>query len=128
MRKAGLLIFTLCLAACTSTADIQKQCAAAAASFGQEVSCIESLVAQDSYLGGDSFVHQYVLEGKVLAEKLAAGEIRESEARLEFSRAYNELALRQQQYQAYNAIQMDQLRPRHTTCHPSGDSLICDTY
>lgn len=128
MKKTGLAVLTLILAACTSTADIQRQCAAVTQSFTDEISCFEAQVAQDSYLSGDSFVQEYVLLGRVLADKVRSGQINENEARLQMSRAYNDLVMRQQQYSAYSAIEFESLRPRHTTCHDVNGVTHCDTY
>ena len=121
-------LFQPFLGACTSTADIQRQCAAMTGSFSAEVGCIESMIAQEPALNDDSFVREYVLAGRVLAEKLATGEISETEARRDFAREYNNLVMRQQQYSAYNAIELEAIRPRHTVCRREGASLYCDTY
>lgn len=127
MKKA-VLVLCLILSACTSSADIQRHCAAVSQSFVQEVACFEAQAAQDPYLSNDSFVQEYMLSGRVLAEKVTGGELGENEARLQLARAYNDLVLSQQQYRAYNAIELDQLRPRHTTCNEVGGTVYCDTF
>ena len=128
MIKTVFTLFLFFLAACTTTADIQRECAAMTGSFSAEIGCIEERVAQEPSLNADSFVREYVLAGRVLAERLGAGEISENEARREFAREYNNLLLRQQRYSAYNAIELEAVRPRHTVCHREGSSLYCDTY
>jgi hypothetical protein len=127
MKKLYLIAALLCVS-CTTAADVQQQCNAATQNFVDEVSCIEGQVGADPYLGGDSFVQEYVLSGRVLADRVRAGRLTENEARLQFARDYNQLLLQQSRRDAYDAMAWERLRPRDTDCRIHGDQVSCTSY
>lgn len=128
MLKPVLYFLLLCLAACTTMAGVQRDCALLAGSFPAEVSCIAETVSATPGLRGDSFVREYVMTGEQLAARFRRGEISEAEARLQFASAYNRLVLQQKQYSAYSAIEHDALRLGTITCHESGGFIHCTSF
>ena len=119
----------LVLAACTTTADIQNQCAAISNGFAEEVACLDNMVKTQSHLSGDSFAQEYVLTGKYLVEQMNKGEISEDRARMMFARKYNQLRLEQQRLSTLSAVEWDALSPRYQDCDiMDGDRVRCRGY
>lgn len=124
-----LLIFsTFSLAACTTTADLQNQCAAISGSFAEEVTCLDNLVQTQSHLSSDSFVKEYLLTGKILVQQVQAGEISEDQARLRFARKYNQIRLEQQRLSTLSAVEWNALSPTYQDCEIDGDRVRCYGY
>lgn len=117
------------LAACTTTADIQNQCAAISNGFAEEVNCLGNMVATQPHLSGDSFAQEYVLTGRYLVERMNKQEISEDQARMMFARKYNQLRLEQQRLNTLSAVEWDALSPRYQDCDIiDGDRVRCRGY
>ena len=117
------------LGACTTTAQLQAECAANNVRFIDEVSCLSRQVEAEPSLKSDSFITEYILSGKILARKVEIGDIPEDEARLLFARKYNTLLLEQQRYNTLTAVELDALSPRYQDCEIyDGDRLLCRQY
>lgn len=128
MKFFSLLTFLLALAGCTTTAQVQQQCAQVTADFPTEISCMENVMAQDAYLSGDSFAQEYILGAKVLADKVRGGAMSENEARYRLAQSYNRMLVEQQRLNAYDAMEWEALRPRDTNCTVDGDQVRCKSY
>ncbi len=128
MIKAVFAILLLFLTACQTAGDVRRYCEAVTESFVAEVNCIEAYVARDVDMSEDSFLQEYVLAGRVLADKVAAGEIKENEARLQFTREYNRLLEREQRFRTYDALEWEAIRPTRTFCRQIDNHIYCDTY
>ncbi|MEM6780755.1 MAG: hypothetical protein AAF569_02710 [Pseudomonadota bacterium] len=127
--KTVLAFAVLFLVGCTTTADIQNQCAAISGSFTDEVTCLDNMVATQAHLSGDSFVKEYILTGRLLVDRLNAGDISENEARLQFARAYNQMRLQQQRLSTLSAVEFEALSPRYQDCDIiDGDRIRCRSY
>lgn len=123
-----LVLLLLSLAACTTTAAIQRDCGLLTDNFAAEVACITEAVNLEPGLRDDSFVREYLLSGQVLAGRLASGEISEQEARLQFARSYNRLVLQQKQYSAYSALEHNAFGFHSFSCFESGRYIYCNRF
>lgn len=128
MFRIAFLMLILGVAACTSAPDVQSECAAKTESFAAEISCIENMVAADPYMNGDSYVQEYILGAKVLAEKLEAGKISENEARYKLSKLYNRMTTQQLRREVHEQRMWDDLRPRQMDCSVNGNHVSCRGY
>lgn len=89
---------------------------------------MENLTAQYPYMKNDSFVQEYLLSARVLADQQRAGKITENEARLQLARNYNRMVIEQQRLNTYNAMEWEALRPRDTDCYVRGNQVHCTSY
>lgn len=121
---AGLLI----VGACTTTQQLQQQCAQISQTFGQEVQCLQNMVSENGLLASDSYAQEYVVTGRVLAQRVAKGEISEDEARMLFARKYNQLQLEQQRLNTLSAAEWRALEPRYQDCTVHGNRVQCYGY
>jgi len=130
MRHLLLIPVLLVCAACTTTKDLQLECAQMHERFVDEISCLSQKLDNEPSLKNDSFVSEYILSGKVLARKVQSGSMKEDAARLAFARKYNVLLLEQQRINTLSAVELDALSPRYQRCDfdRDGNSARCYDY
>ncbi|MEY0031233.1 hypothetical protein AB7W76_21780 [Providencia rettgeri] len=102
--KKMLIALSLLLAGCAKVSDYQNKCEIQNEKLSQVATCLNNSVSSDSRMANSPQVKMYILAAKYLGEKVDAGEITDTQARLELQNFY--IALQNQE--AYNSAMQGQ--------------------
>lgn len=103
MKKAIIFSFFL-LAGCAKVSDYQANCEMQSDQLSVVADCLNKSVLSDSRMNNSPLTKMYVLAAKYLGEKVDAGEISDSQARLELQNFYMKI----QAQENYNSMAQSQ--------------------
>ncbi|MEQ9743809.1 hypothetical protein ABRQ05_05815 [Pectobacterium actinidiae] len=99
--KYLVAIIPLMLTACTTTSQLQSECEKRYTRLSDMANCLDYSIKEDQILSSVPWVKLYVLNAKVLGQKVDKGELNDLEARIELQNQY--IAFKQKEAEAAEA-------------------------
>lgn len=91
MRHIATIAAAIALTGCASVGSLQADCERTNQTFPAAMSCLESKIAQDGRLSGNTDVKLYTLRARQLSQQVQAGEISDLDARVALQRLHVEI-------------------------------------
>lgn len=91
MRHIATIAAALALTGCASVGSLQADCERTNQTFPAAMSCLESKIAQDGRLSGNTDVKLYTLRARQLSQQVQAGEISDLDARVALQQLFVQL-------------------------------------
>lgn len=122
------LVLCVLLTSCATVSQMQTKCEEQYTKFREVVNCTEQQISADVRGKKSQEAKLYILKGKSLADKVDAGELSDTDARLEWQTLFVELKGKESQESTNAAARYKAYKPTTTHCSAVGNTVNCNSY